>query len=372
MSMDFVKYATGSILGMAGQQIMLPLFLATLGGSTGIYFILLICCVLFNVVFWPIVAYRFKTGKIDIEGLKMTSHWKLILVGIFDALNGILIVYASVMNRTPGPLQAILGQSVIPFTMLLSIPILRKRYTGNQLIGAIITFFGIAISLIPVFMHIGKSNYSNFYWPIVFLIGNIPGVLMNIYEENIFRETNKRYDIYYLLAMESFYQLITILCLFWIDILPEFGTSHSMKEWIEMIHNGSICFFTGHGTSKCSISGIIGLGFAVSYCFSYIYGAMVMRHASANSNAFAISISPVIVVSFWMIFPSLNSWAGGNPYTKLDIICDLLALIPLVIGAGLFRYYETKQEKKDFYQDITHQQILESYHPNQTGYQTIQ
>lgn len=141
--LSFVKYGSGSVLGLAAQQITLPLFISTLGGSSGVYYILLICSSLFNVVFWPLAFVQWKRGKIDPSSFRGVRWMDFVLIGLFDALNGLLIVYSSVLNRTSGPLQAILGNSLIPFTLLFSVLILGKRYHRFQLLAGVFTLIGL-------------------------------------------------------------------------------------------------------------------------------------------------------------------------------------------------------------------------------------
>ena len=183
---QFIVMYLGVIIGTTGQQIGLPLFISSFGGATGMYFVILWCSVLFNLFFWPVSFYRIYKGTITKEMRAYPKHWKLVPIGVFDALNGILVVYSSSLQRTPGSLQAILGTAVIPFTMLFSKFMLKKKYASHQLLGAFLAFFGIIVSMIPIFDNFEVGSFD-FYWPLIFLSGNIPGVLMNIYEEDILR-----------------------------------------------------------------------------------------------------------------------------------------------------------------------------------------
>lgn len=153
------------------------------------------------------------------------------MIGVFDALQGLLIVFSSVMDRTPGPLQAILAQASIPLVMSLSIPILKKSYNCYQIFGAAVTMVGIIVSLIPTFISLKEATSSfQFYWPLIYMLGLLPAVLMSIYEEVVFKDTKKKYDVYVLLAFQSLYQFITITFLFWTDLIPGFGTTPLVKE----------------------------------------------------------------------------------------------------------------------------------------------
>ena len=56
-------------------------------------------------------------GFITVENDLKFPQWQLLLIGVFDALNGILVVFASPPSRTAPFLQAILGNFMIPLTI---------------------------------------------------------------------------------------------------------------------------------------------------------------------------------------------------------------------------------------------------------------
>ena len=57
---------------------------------------------------------KFITMKDDI----LFPQWQFVLVGVFDALNGVFVVFAADPSRTAPFLQAILGNFIIPLTIL--------------------------------------------------------------------------------------------------------------------------------------------------------------------------------------------------------------------------------------------------------------
>ena len=59
-------------------------------------------------------TYNFITMENDIK----FPQWQLMLVGVFDAFNGVLVVFASPPTRTAPFLQAILGNFLIPLTII--------------------------------------------------------------------------------------------------------------------------------------------------------------------------------------------------------------------------------------------------------------
>ena len=58
--------------------------------------------------------YQFITVKNDL----LFPQWQLMLIGLFDAMNGIFVVFASPSKRTAPFLQAILGNAMIPLTIV--------------------------------------------------------------------------------------------------------------------------------------------------------------------------------------------------------------------------------------------------------------
>ena len=65
------------------------------------------------------INFRDKTYNfISVENDIRFPQWQLMLVGVFDALNGVLVVFASPPIRTAPFLQAILGNFLIPLTIV--------------------------------------------------------------------------------------------------------------------------------------------------------------------------------------------------------------------------------------------------------------
>lgn len=59
-----------------------------------------------------------KLQFITVEDDLLFPQWQLLLIGIFSALNGLFVVFASLPSRTAPFLQAILGNFSVPLTIL--------------------------------------------------------------------------------------------------------------------------------------------------------------------------------------------------------------------------------------------------------------
>lgn len=95
----------GVVIGNVGQLMGLDCLLTSLGSNAGPYFVLWFCSFFFNLFFWPVVYYRWKAGIITKQMINVTFtsriHILLVAIGISDALNGLLVVYASNPSRVP-------------------------------------------------------------------------------------------------------------------------------------------------------------------------------------------------------------------------------------------------------------------------------
>ncbi|XP_078697577.1 uncharacterized protein LOC144925464 [Branchiostoma floridae x Branchiostoma belcheri] len=132
-----IIFAFLAVSGQVTQNVSLPLWIdaATSGTSNTTsnvtsnvtsphivpYFVFSFASFSFVVIFGVCLAGAFSLVRachITETDLKF-PHTLLFLVGMFDALNGVLVVNASSGSRTAPYLQAILGNFTIPITMLL-------------------------------------------------------------------------------------------------------------------------------------------------------------------------------------------------------------------------------------------------------------
>ena len=117
-------FAFLAVTGQVGQNVSLPLWVdSTNGNSSGptvdSYFVLSFASLSFVVIFGlgTLLIRVFSPQDLG-ETERRFPHRLLFLVGLFDALNGLLVVFASKGSRTPPYLQAILGNFLIPLTVL--------------------------------------------------------------------------------------------------------------------------------------------------------------------------------------------------------------------------------------------------------------
>ena len=83
------------------------------------FFVYSFTCISFVVIFGTALIFIriFQPHRLG-ETERRFPHWNMFLVGFFDAFNGVLLMFASSGFRTAPYLQAILGNFLIPLTIL--------------------------------------------------------------------------------------------------------------------------------------------------------------------------------------------------------------------------------------------------------------
>ena len=116
-------FAFVAVTGQVAQNVSLPLWIDSTNGkgsgpTVDSYFVLSFASLSFVIIFGlgTLVIRIFWPNDIG-ETERNFPHRLLFLVGLFDALNGCLVVFASKGSRTPPYLQAILGNFMIPLTI---------------------------------------------------------------------------------------------------------------------------------------------------------------------------------------------------------------------------------------------------------------
>jgi len=135
------------------------------------------------------------------------------------------------------------------------------------------------------------------------------------------------------------FQLLTVIFLFWCDIIPDFGFSPDLNTFWTNVGGSFKCFFRDdvHG---CSDTWWMGMIFTVGYTVTYLCSAG-LNEKSANYGFIAGTLQSPIAVFFWLLFPKINPNAGNNP---LWSVIGGLAL--LVSASVLWKLWERNEVRK--------------------------
>eukprot|EP01091_Cochliopodium_minus_P015880 TRINITY_DN5768_c0_g1_i2.p1 TRINITY_DN5768_c0_g1~~TRINITY_DN5768_c0_g1_i2.p1 ORF type:complete len:250 (-),score=42.81 TRINITY_DN5768_c0_g1_i2:78-827(-) len=238
------------------------------------------------------------------------SKWSFFLIGFFNTLNGIFIVYSSDPTRTPPVLQAILANTSIFWGILTTKLIVGKNAPMNYcqttpIFSLLMITSGIILSLLPTVIGTIKGTIPFFHgaggliWSVLFMLGVIPGSIINVIEERFLKmrkreekdnENRSRFfDMVVMLAYSGTCQLICMICLFWVDLIPNFGSSNgSIHAFFDNIYLSLKCFL--HIDPHCTNNIWLGVLFTVDFLFNFIASAL-LNETSANYGLIASVIS---------------------------------------------------------------------------------
>eukprot|EP00397_Hematodinium_sp_SG-2012_P028518 GEMP01030028.1.p1 GENE.GEMP01030028.1~~GEMP01030028.1.p1 ORF type:complete len:249 (+),score=33.07 GEMP01030028.1:173-919(+) len=125
--------------------------------------------------------------------------------------------------RTPGQLQPLLNQTLIPITMLLSYIVLRKQFGCWKISGALLITGGAILSSLPQILHKVHDPTKSYSMSIMFYaLSNVPMACSAVYKERSFSKT--RLDVWYLTQWVSVYQFLVTFLLIPTMMLPIWGT----------------------------------------------------------------------------------------------------------------------------------------------------
>ena len=112
------------------------------------------------VVYGAVALYAVR-GAITDE-MRASSKVPYALMALLDCLGGLCAALGAA--RTPGQLQTLLSQSLVPCTMVASAVFLGTRYGAKKKVGAAIILIGGAIVVAPAFRESAETSAVLIYW----------------------------------------------------------------------------------------------------------------------------------------------------------------------------------------------------------------
>lgn len=131
------------------------------------------------------VILHFLTQKGEItKEMRAIPHTKFIVMGFLDCLGGFLAAMGA--NNTPGSLQQLLNQTLIPITMLFSYIFLGRSSTILQVFGSMLIVLGAWTAGGDDPDSPSSTNYTSFS-SLLYFLSNVPIAFSCIYKEMGFR-----------------------------------------------------------------------------------------------------------------------------------------------------------------------------------------
>jgi len=238
-------------------------------------------------------------------------------MGAFDSLASIFLLFGGV--HTSGSTQALLGNAVIPVTMILSYFILKSRYKHLQYVGALIIMIGVFVVLLPTFISPATSNQDDEpIFNIIFLMYVIPQGMSSVYKEVAFKDAD--IDVNYLQAWVALWQGIFVIFLIPLNTLKFLGDNYmSWSQLPDALVNGVKCLGGANsvvdncwvdvkvsGSPQCDachnayVFVILYLIFNLSY---NVFIVLVIKHGGAALMYIVMTLRlPLVQIAFSLSF----------------------------------------------------------------------
>jgi len=127
---------------------------------------------------------RHKMGKLLRADL--FYPWKpVVAVSFLYALGQALLIFGT--QYTSGPMQVILSQSAIPFSMGISHVMLGSTYRRRHYIGALLVFLGIVLA-VGGWLAREQINAFEAGWIVGYILSWVPYVIYTVYSESLFKQ----------------------------------------------------------------------------------------------------------------------------------------------------------------------------------------
>ena len=214
-------------------------------------------------------------------------------------------------------------------------------------------FIGLFLASVPSMFGLNtndafKTNANGIWvwlWPVIFASSFAPAAIMNVYGENVLKQTSHMEDddkqtdprnvnIWYYLFIQSLFQAITIVCFMWLDCIPNFGTSNSWDESMDNIKKDWQLFFGMNGAS--SDTTIRAIVFVACYTLTYIGTSQMLRFTEGATWAAVVAalVTPLGGM-FWLFFEldEDTNWFGWHPDFSIGsafIISGLIVMSPFI------------------------------------------
>lgn len=159
---------------------------------------------MFAFIFSGIVIYKKRnTDEITPEMMEFPK-WKLALISICDTTAGILILVPT--RHVNGDLMTLLLQGVIPFIMLFSVLLLKKRFHWMHYVGTWVLIAGIFLNTLPAFGDSSKGLVDNAWYLLPLFLSCVPMALSGICQQIALQD--QEMDIYYYQMWVAWFQFL--------------------------------------------------------------------------------------------------------------------------------------------------------------------
>ena len=283
------------------------------------------------------------------------------MVGPMGAVNAVSALsqwYATPPSRTPPLLQALLPVVMIVASPPLSKLLLRDRKTYTAIVPAAaicLVAASVAVSMLPTMLQAeagvsaaGESGTDTLLWSVIFLTSQALSAAAFVFQQlylvragALLPGASPRRVALAMLRNLAYNQLIVtfyVLALFWLDILPWFGSSASIFELASGLRDSAACSVLGAGAGCAPSTPLYALAYLLFYVV-YLMGTFMVSKDSAVFSALLSVAMTALLDLWWLLVPQTNPDPSSAAATPMWSVLASFALS--TVGIVLLKQWES-------------------------------
>lgn len=281
----------------------------------------------------------------------------LALMGLNNGLAAVLQWYATPPSRQPPLIAALLSS----LTVVASIPLSRyalgdsKPYGERAPLAAVaLVLAGVVVALLPAALSPGgalggESARDVILWTLLNAASQVPGAMASIASQAYLLRAGallpgaagRRASLVGVLRFVAYNQIAVAAlaaALFWVDVLPWFGSTRSLTEFATGLAYSFRCSLLGPGAAGAPPAGTDGACQASAPLYAFLsiapYAGYLagMALVSQDSGVFSVIVSVVTSLAIsliWIAWPGLNPDSAATPLWAVlpSLACGLAGTI---------------------------------------------
>jgi len=304
-----------------------------------------------------VLSSVFQFIYLPIQKIFFFQNWKRnlefgfkggLILGLFGAINLVFVGYSIPTSRVPGPLQAVVSQSTMPFTVL-STWILCKKYPQKiqQWIGILLVVCGLVAVVIPAFINNSGGGDGQPLFIVFCIVGNaIVGPSAVLFEKATLNRNSKKRVIsaWYAVGVQSFWSTVFLWIALPINFLPTFSGVSTADQFWTLMKEAWLCTWIGNGGDTgniCDHLMVVIILLSIVVAIYNTIAAYMNAVDSANYTQIANCVGGVFSTYYYFI-PVLSGITYA-PFGILIFSVTTLAMVLMIGGTILYKYYEVEE-----------------------------
>jgi len=297
--------------------------------------------------------------------MKKVPKTRFLIMGILDAFGTFFTAMGAAY--TPGSLQPLLNQTLIPWTIFISIFYLKKVYSWGEIMGALLIMGGACASALPAILTKHATGDVRSYAVVLYALSNVPMAMSSCYKERNFRA--QELDVWYLTQWVSIFQFAVSFLMLPALCLPGFGSPNGapLSQLPGLFYEGFLCFLETSQECRAKSTMFLLVGYCGVNVMYNTLGLYLTKVASALMNALSYAI--LLPCTTLLFFTPLVGMVQEE-VSYMDLF-TLLGLVLVLCGFLLFQFFGRAVDAELPEEIMEHPAVKQSQHRQQSFQERI-